>query len=292
MIYFCADDYGISKESNLRIEQCLSHGILNKISVLPNGEITDFSEQLAETDAKISLHINLVEGFPLSEQKDIPLLVSDCGSFKHSFIGLLLLSYSNKRKQVEEQLYREICNQLGFWKKQMGEKETIYIDSHQHTHMIPLVFKTLLRAARDSGVAVKYLRITEEPILPYILNPSLYFTYSVTGILKQWLLKVLSLANRKEIRKWNLTSTYFMGAMFSGKLTEKRIDKLLPHYVKLAEKHGKDIEIAFHPGYLKPGEKLISGHREGFEKFYHSPWRYKEFQTVMKMKEGHRNALY
>ena len=292
MIYFCADDYGISEESNLRIEKCLSHGILNKISVLPNGEIADFSQKLLKIDAKISLHINLVEGYPLSERQDIPLLVSDCGNFKHSFIGLLLLSYSNKRKQLEEQLYREMRSQLCFWKKQMGEKEPTFIDSHQHTHMIPLVFKTLLRVIKDEEIAVEYLRIPEEPILPYLFTPSLYFTYSVTGTLKQWLLKVLAIVNRRRMRTGDLMSAYFMGAMFSGKLTEKRIKKLLPHYIKLAKKHGRDIEIAFHPGYLKPGEKLLEGHRVSFERFYNSPWRHKEFQTVIKMKEGHRNALY
>ena len=36
MIYFCADDDGISKTSNERIEYCLKNGALNKVSVLPN----------------------------------------------------------------------------------------------------------------------------------------------------------------------------------------------------------------------------------------------------------------
>ena len=42
MIYFCADDYGISEGANSRIENCLENGVLNKISVLPNGKVLDF----------------------------------------------------------------------------------------------------------------------------------------------------------------------------------------------------------------------------------------------------------
>ena len=48
MIYFCADDYGISKEYNKCIEECVDKGILNKVSVMPNGEIKAFVEMRRE----------------------------------------------------------------------------------------------------------------------------------------------------------------------------------------------------------------------------------------------------
>ena len=67
MIYFCADDYGISKSSNMRIEECLKNGVLNKISVLPNGDISNFNEHLLGENVKLSLHLNLIEGHPLSK---------------------------------------------------------------------------------------------------------------------------------------------------------------------------------------------------------------------------------
>ena len=55
MIYFCADDYGISRSSNTRIEECLKKGVLNKISVLPNGDLSDFNERLLSENIKLSL---------------------------------------------------------------------------------------------------------------------------------------------------------------------------------------------------------------------------------------------
>ena len=75
-----------------------------------------------------------------------------------------------------------------------------------------------------------------------------------------------------------------MGILFSGKLNEARIRKLLPHYLKLAKKHNKNIEIGFHPGYIKDGEKLLDGSRQDFRKYYFSPWRKIEHETLINFK--------
>ena len=163
----------------------------------------------------------------------------------------------------------------------MGENTSISIDSHQHTHMIPLIFKTLLRVIRDEGLDVSNIRIPAEPISPYLFTPSLYFEYTPTGLIKQWLLKVLAFANRKETKKSKISSAYFMGIMFSGKLNEARIKKLLPRYLKLAERKNRDIEIGFHPGYINSTEKLIDGSRQDFSKFYYSSWRNTEYDTLL-----------
>ena len=285
MVYFCADDYGISTYGNSRIENCLENGVLNKVSVLPNGEISDFKHSLSGNNTTIlSLHINLVEGRPLSGPNDIDLLISDNGYFKYSFIGLFFLSISNKRKEFEKQVYTEIQSQIKFWKKAMGENISVSIDSHQHTHIIPLIFKTLMRVIEDEGLNVQSIRIPAEPISPYVFTPSLYFEYNPIGLIKQWLLKMLAFANRREFKKSKIQSAYFIGILFSGKLNEARIRKLLPHYLKLAKKHNKNIEIGFHPGYIKDGEKLLDGCRQDFRKFYLSPWRNIEHDALVNFK--------
>lgn len=298
MVWFCADDYGIAKACNDRIEDCAINGVLNKISVLPNGELTDFKQRLANAGTKISLHINLVEGHPLSNPKDIPLIVSEQGTFKYSFIGLFRLSLGIRRKELEKQLYREIREQLLFWKRQMGDGP-VCLDTHQHTHMIPLIFRTLMRVIRDEQIQVETIRIPAEPLAPYILTPSLYAAYPVKGLIKQWLLILLGLVNRRELKKAKLRSPYFMGALFSGRLTEEKIRKLLPRYLKIAKKNNRDIEIALHPGYVETSETLMDGFRTGFGQFYFSPWRKKEHDTLINLqqfvestKEGCENALY
>ena len=281
MIYYCADDYGISSFSNTRIEECLKNGVLNKISVLPNGDLSDFNERLLSENIKLSLHLNLVEGCPLSKKEDVSLLVSDKGFFKYSFIGLFFLSLFGNRRLLKKQLYNEIKAQIDFWKNKMGEHTPILIDSHQHTHMIPLIFRTLMRVIREENVAVEYIRIPSELILPFIKSPSLYLTFSLVGLVKQWLLKFLNLVNRRELKKANIKSTAFMGILFSGQLTEDKINKLLPYY----KKQNENIEIAFHPGYLEREEPLIDGFRPGFKKFYYSKWRREEYNTLINFRK-------
>lgn len=284
MIYFCADDYGISEGANGCIENCLENSVLNKVSVLPNGDGSDFKKRLSDKAEMISLHINLVEGRPLSDKDDVDLLVSEKGFFKYSFIGLLFLSLSRHRKEFEKQIYNEIKSQIKFWENAMGENISVSIDSHQHTHMIPLIFKTLMRVIKEEGIKVSYLRIPDEPILPYIYTPSLYFEYHPVGLIKQWLLKIFAFISRREFKKSKIQSSYFMGIMFSGNLNETRIKKLLPHYLNLAKKHNKDIEIGFHPGYIKDTEKLIDGIRQDFKKFYFSQGRKIEYDTLINFK--------
>ena len=288
MIYFCADDYGISPKSNDRIEMCNETGVLNKVSVLPNGDIKDFKHRLSDRNVEISLHINLVEGRCLADAKEVNLLVSEDGIFRHTFVGLFFLSVSNKRKELKKQLYKEISAQIKLWTEYMGKDAGLWIDSHQHTHMIPLVFKTLLQVIEDEGVKVKYMRIPAEPVMPYILTPSLYHQYSLSGLIKQWLLKFLAFVNRGRFKRSNINTALFMGMVFSGRLAEKPVRKLLKKYSKIAEKKNKDIEIAFHPGYLEEGEQPFEGMGKDFGKFYYSKQRKVEFNTLinLKRKEG------
>ena len=281
MIYFCADDYGISKSSNMRIEECLKNGVLNKISVLPNGDISNFNEHLLGENVKLSLHLNLIEGHPLSKKEDVSLLLSEKGTFKHSFIGLFFLSLFGNRRLLEKQLYNEIKAQIDFWKNKMGENTPILIDSHQHTHMIPLIFRTLMRVIREEDVEVEYIRIPAEPILPFIKSTSLYLTFSPVGLAKQWLLKFLNFINRKEFKKSNIKSAAVMGILFSGQLSKDKINKLLPYYLQ----QNKNIEIVLHPGYLERGEALIDGCKPSFEKFYYSKWRRVEYNTLINFRK-------
>ncbi len=280
MIYFCADDYGISEKSNQRIETCLEHGVLNKVSVLPNGEIPDFKERMEKHNTTMSLHINLVEGYPLSQSEQVEMLLSEDGRFRDSFVKLFFRSLLWRRKELKAQLRQELRAQVRFWKSIMGEETPVYIDSHQHIHMIPLVFQTLMEVVEEERLHVACMRIPAEPAMPYLMTPSLYLTYTPQGLMKHCLLRVLALVNRKEIKKSKIPTTYFMGVMFSGRMTETNIKKLLPWYLKIAEKKGKNIEIGLHPGYVKQGEEILKGIREDFRAFYLSHRRNIEYDLL------------
>lgn len=284
MIYFCADDYGLNSISSKRIETCIQDGAINKVSIYPNLEQVDLQNLLNIKNLRISLHLNLVEGKCMANAKEIGLIADEKGSFKHSFGGLLKLAVFHK-KELEEQVYKEIKAQVLYYKSILPSDVPFCIDSHQHTYMIPTIFKALNRVLKDENIKVEYMRIPTEPLMPYISTPSLYFTYSPKNIIKQWLLKVLWLKNKKIWKKSGFPAAYFLGILFSGKMDHKRVNKILPKYIKLAKKTGGDIEVLFHPGYLDKSESNFEEKNIAFTKFYFSENRKIEFDSVKKISE-------
>ncbi|MBE7021250.1 MAG: ChbG/HpnK family deacetylase [Ruminococcaceae bacterium] len=276
MIYICADDYGLCSTVSLNILKCLNEGVLNKVSAFVNFDKIS-SDEFGAGD-NIALHLNLVEGRALSDLKG-SLLTDEKGNFKNTFTGLLKLSLFNSKRLYEE-AYREIRAQLHAFLKIFPKGEGIMIDSHQHTHMIPVVFKALLQAVSDEKVKVRYLRIPVESFVPYIKEPSLYFTYSPINIIKVALLNFLWLFNKRHFNKNPLPTGLFCGVFLSGRMDE-RVKKIIPHYIRLAKKKGDALEILFHPGYTD-----ITGNKENvvFKSFYLSENRKKEFDTVMDLK--------
>ena len=282
MIYFCADDYGISNSTSEHIQKCIENGALNKVSIFPNFDEIDLNKILENNNVRVSLHLNLVEGKGMAGGTD---LISDAsGNLKHTFGGLFLLNLFHAKK-LEAQVYQEIKAQVLFWKRILPKGTPFSVDSHQHTHMIPAIFRALIRVLHEEGVAVEYMRIPAEPILPYLQTPSFYFTYKPINIIKQWLLKFLWLINRKQARKGNIPTSLFFGILFSGKMDEKRVNKVLCKYKKLAEKNGQDIEVLFHPGCMDKREADMKDRNIVFREFYLSENRKIEFDSVMKISE-------
>lgn len=284
MIYFCADDYGLCDRISVHIQKCIDEGGLNKISVFPNIEKIDLHKISENKNIRLSLHLNLVESKCMADADEIDLIADKNGNLKHTFGGLFKLNLLHGKK-LEAQVYKEIKAQVLFWKSILPENAPFCIDSHQHTHMIPAVFKALLKVLNDEEINLEYMRIPAEPLSPFIKTPSLYFTYSPINIIKQWLLNFLWLINKKVAKKYKIPTSYFFGIILSGKMDEKRVNKILPKYIKIAEKDGRDIEVLFHPGYLEKSEADFKNKNIVFKKFYLSDDRKTEFDSVMKITE-------
>ena len=268
----------------MHIQECINKGALNKISVFPNFENTDINDIFKNENIRVSLHLNLVEGKCMSDANELKLIADKDGNFKHSFLGLFKLSLFHY-KNFEKDIYKEIRAQVLYWKSILPNGRAFCIDSHQHTHMIPSVFNALLKVLKDENIKTEYMRIPKEPLMPYIKTPSLYFTYCPVNIIKQWLLNFLYLFNRSKLKKYKIPTSYFFGILFSGKMDEKRVNKILPHYIKLSQKHKKDIEILFHPGYLSKNEPYLEDKNILFKKFYLSQNRKTEYDSVINISE-------
>lgn len=284
MIYICADDYGLCNETSASIQKCIDAGALDKVSVFPNFDKVDLHEIATEKNIRISLHLNIVEGKCMANTEEINLIADRNGDFKHTFGGLFKLNLLHAKK-LEAQVYREIKAQILYWKSILPKELPFIIDSHQHTHMIPAVFRALTKVLDDEGIKIAHMRIPAEPIMPYIKTPSLYFTYKPINIIKQWLLKFLWMRNKPMAKKYGIPTSHFFGILFSGKMDEKRVNKILPKYEELAQKDGRDIEVLFHPGYMEQDKFDKNCQDVVFKEFHSSPNRKIEFDSVMKISE-------
>ena len=288
MIYFCADDFGFSDTSSMHIQELIDCGRLDKVSVFPNIGEPDLQKMCENKKVRIALHLNLVEGKCMADAGKLKLIADKNGNLKHTFEGLLLESMLHK-KEFEAEVYDEIKAQISFWKSILPPDMPFCIDSHQHTHMIPSVFRMLLAALKDENVTLRHMRIPVEPLTPFIKNPSLYFTYSGINVIKQWILNFLWLFNKRQAKETGIPTAHFFGILFSGRMDEKRVSKILPKYKELAEKDGMDIEVLFHPGYFDKREPDLKEKHIVFERFYFSKNRKTEFDSVIKLTE--RGAL-
>lgn len=285
-IYLHADDFGMNEPSSERILDCYRNGYLNGISVLGNG---CYEKALLETegnDLSIRLHLNLVEGPCVSDKREIALLVDERGYFRYSFIGLLFLVMSPRRKKALKQIETELENQLLAFCRFTGSRE-IAIDSHQHFHMIPPVFYSLLRVIERNQLRVQTMRIPAEPLIPFLKHPSLYRTYRIDNIMKNVLLNILFIIVKKEVERKKINRTVFMGLMFSGSMKSWKILKLMPDFIKIADKKQMSMELLFHPGNILAQERVMDFRKKEFLKFYYDENRKRE-ADILKSEEFYK----
>lgn len=292
LVYFHADDYGMTPPSDALICDCQKNGCLNSVSIVPNGSLEASVEQLRSSGLKLAVHLNLVEGKALSPAASTPLLVRPDGSFSNSFIGLLRLSLSPKRNEFAAQLYQELERQLLAFAALFPAGTPLRIDSHQHVHMIPLVFRTLLQVLSDHHLPVEHLRIPAEPFSPFWGAVRLYPTYSAVNAVKQVVLNLCWLWDRPAFRRSSIPTALFCGILFSGHMDADRVRAVLPQYLRLAAKRSQPVELLFHPGGLEPGQPFFDPQKTDFHPFYLSEGRKVEYQALhtLSQKEVERLA--
>lgn len=143
-----ADDFGISDNVNLAIDYCFKNNLIHRTSIMVNMESTDYAASLAKEngyDDKVGLHINLIEGVPLTEPIKNTYFCTN-GKFN----GSVLRKQINRfylNKQVRDAVGCEIRAQI---QKYITYGFTLYhADSHEHTHTNPSVFRLLLPLMKE-----------------------------------------------------------------------------------------------------------------------------------------------
>lgn len=281
-----ADDFALSENSDKDILQLCKEGKLDSISIIPNLEcfetaVAKFLSVQEESDKKIlvSVHLNFMEGKCCAEKSLLPDLIDSEGFFTASWGKLFIWNYIPfLRKIIKIQLKTEILAQI---KKCIAanaiDKNAIRIDSHQHPHMIPVVFDALKEAVlelENDGCKIEYIRNTQDPILLYGGKD----IFSMNTI-KCLILNFYSQKVKKYLVSKKLPVNYLCGVYFSGKM-DSRLKKILPKFIKKAETQERNIELLFHPGTMLRSELTSEFKKEGFNEFHLSENRKTEYNTL------------
>ena len=282
-IFYCTDDFGMTETSCDHIIECAESGFINKISIMPNMSVCNIGEKLEGLhDVRLCVHLNFVEGECVGDRSRLSLLVDEDGYFKNTFTGLFFLSLTHSAELIEQIKY-EMRMQIARVRPYLDDTVPLFLDSHQHTHMIPALFRAMCEVIAEDGLDVGYLRVPAEPIRPFLSVPSMYVQYLSPNLIKQWTLKACKLLCSRRLKRLGVKYAAFFGIMFSGNMTEERVRKPLPQYIKYAKRHNTDVEVLFHLGYIDMEKDAEFPKDIIFNGFYLSQGRKNEYDAAVSL---------
>jgi predicted glycoside hydrolase/deacetylase ChbG (UPF0249 family) len=287
-ITFHADDFGITVGESRSILECSSlaggKGLLTSTSVFANSGLFPLCAELLDPHIgmlKVAVHINLTEGHCCATPSDIPLLVNHEGYFNQSFFQLTRLATGRDAGAFSQQLRTEIAAQIDVVVTRFPAlRNNLRIDGHQHVQLIPAVFDAILDVVREGGYELEYMRIPCEPADPFLNCPSLYPTYRPINWVKHWVLNHYWHTCRQHFPDYRTKSALFCGVLLSGRMDRQRLEKILPHYVRIAHRERMDLEVLFHPCVVNSRSECLDPSADEFVNFYLSPDRLVEAETL------------
>lgn len=287
--------------------ECMKAGKLDSISIVPNMSCFDrCMDMLYEAIPALpflplmSVHLDFVEGHSLAGRKEVPLLTKpDSDLMGLSWGGLFKLSYLPwKRKEAGRQLKKEIEAQIERVQSaverclEIAEKSGIScaqkglrIDSHQHAHMIPVVWEAITEVVAGKGYSLEYIRNSKELLGPFVSEISLWKTYRPINFVKNRLLSLYSYKADRYCRKHRIQQMYLWGLVMSGRMDYDRLVRLYPKIAAKAQKKNRVLEILFHPGLTLPEEVSAEIGEEAAKDFYLKQDRHVEMDAVEKVHE-------
>lgn len=279
-IFKHADDYGLTNGVSKSLDELIEKGKINSVSVLVNGY--DDLEFKIKTDTRIACHINIFENKPVLEAQKLFIIVDNDGKFRESFIFYLIKYYfsSNKKRQkIKKQIYLEVEMQLLKLKEIIGPSHKIAsLDSHNHIHMIPYIFDIFVEIAKKYDI--ENIRTTRELFDFKFKKENLLIFNFYVGLIKHLLLNFFALINCRKLVDNNLTTNkYFLGVLFSGKMTKEIVISSMNKINKYL-KNNEHVEIVLHPGLIEVQELKYWKKSPSLAKFYSSKNRLKENLTM------------
>lgn len=168
MLIVTADDLGYSAGVDEAIVAAHRDGIVHSTSLLVTFPRSAEAAALAraERDLELGVHIDLVEGRPVTDPSRVPTLVDADGRF--AGLARLFAGVTAGRVRATE-IATEVRAQVAR-ARALGAPALAW-DSHRHTHLFPLIARVVGAVAREQGA--RWLRRASPPRPPRSWKPAL-----------------------------------------------------------------------------------------------------------------------
>jgi predicted glycoside hydrolase/deacetylase ChbG (UPF0249 family) len=150
-----ADDFGLSLGTNEAIAELLCRGAITSTTLMANGPALEDAVECARRSAlngMIGLHANLTQFAPSGEGEGLSSIRDSGGQYA----GRRALFKACARGLVKaEALHRELAAQ---WRACESRGLSLsHVDTHQHAHLVPAVFRAAQQLASEKGVPLRRL---------------------------------------------------------------------------------------------------------------------------------------
>lgn len=233
-----ADDLGLVYAFNEGIRRGHNEGCLTSTCLRANGYAYEHAihEVLpACPRLGVGLHLCLNEGDCVAQRDGVPLLLSKDGRLRNGYRWLMKLARTDAgRAQIERELRAQIERVLD------DVVNLDHLNSHQHVHMIPLIFRIACRLADEYGIGC--VRLAREPA--YTAGPLYKRLQPLTtaNYAKHLLLNHYARVNAPMVGEFGLETTdHFVGVNYTGRMEVSTI------VAGLEAANCGSVEVLLHP---------------------------------------------
>ncbi|MDD5134716.1 MAG: ChbG/HpnK family deacetylase [Phycisphaerae bacterium] len=230
-----ADDFGLCQGVNDAVAEAHTAGVLTSTTIMANMPAVDNAITIAKSTPSlgVGIHLNVLQGKPISTDRNIRLLIDGSGQFKYSASKLAVMALTNTKicKAIEAELSAQIASIID-----KGLKPT-HLDSHKHFHCLSPIWRIVCSLAEKFNIsAIRW------PWEPETLCGGDWPKVGVKDKFRAYIIRRMALGCQKLDSRFIKTDIFF-GVTHTGRIDDKFWSELgQTQFAGIAE-------VMTHPGY-------------------------------------------
>lgn len=211
-----ADDFGLNKKINKEIIRSYKFGIVRSASLMANGNAFDDAVEYIKQNPQldIGIHLTLTGEHPAADSGIVSSLLgkdkkffSNASEFAKKYFAWKI-SLDEVKLEFNHQIIKILDNKI----------KISHIDSHQHIHILPAIFKIV--AELSNKYKIKYIRLPRE-------NFQFYFVKRFLSMKRLAQLFSINTVCRFVPMHGFFTTDYFSGFYLGGRISRENLISLI-----------------------------------------------------------------